>query len=209
VKYRHCIFDLDGTIIDSLKGIQHSFEKAYQTMLGKPYDGDITSKIGPPLEAMIQQVVPSISQAGLLRFVSLFKADYDINGYKKSILYDGILEVLKQLDKAGVRCYIATNKRFTPTRLVVDYLGLNRFFNDRIGTLDQQNFIHKGALLHSMLSENKIDKQTALMVGDTHGDYAAALENGIGFVFAKYGYQPDGIYQNIATTPLEILNFLQ
>lgn len=208
MKYKHCIFDLDGTIIDSISGIKHSFNSAYEQLFQKPCLEDITDKIGPPLIVMIKKIIPEISEKELSIFVNNFKADYDVNGYKKSILYDGIKEVFKKLQELNVKLYIATNKRYIPTLLITKFLQIDNFFFDKIGTLDTDNYENKAALIKDMIVKYGMKKTNVVMIGDTDGDFNAANLNKISFIFAEYGYQINGNFPIFIKKPIDILNLI-
>lgn len=90
------IFDLDGTLVDSRSGIIESFNFAFEKVFKKHPRFQISDLIGPPLDEILNKIEsPTINQEK--QFLSEFKKYYDNLGYKKSFLYNGVIEELTLL----------------------------------------------------------------------------------------------------------------
>jgi phosphoglycolate phosphatase len=207
----HCIFDLDGTLIDSCAGIAQSFGQAYQRMYNQPFEQDIAHLIGPPLDVLIETLIPDIAPMEKDIFKQHFKQAYDTVGYKASLLYEGTITVLAALQSMGIKLYIATNKRHLPSTLIVEHFDLLPYFGNRVAALDIATppFTNKTNLVQHMMEKYGMQTGNTLLVGDTEGDAKAAFQNKINFIFAQYGYQPTGVFPQSATTIIEILNFIK
>ena len=150
--YSTAIFDLDGTIIDSFPGIQHSFEVAYEKALSKPCSIDIKALIGPPIGDIFKKVTQIEDPAIVNAFVQEFQTQYDTEGYKHSVIYDGYDEVFRYLEDLGMNLYIATYKRDLPTKLILAEKDLKKYFNG-IYTVDMhgERFPNKTAVVSELL----------------------------------------------------------
>ena len=95
--------------------------------------------------------------------------------------------------------HIATNKRLTPTTLILDHLGWTQYFKS-IYALDSSlpSFVNKTAILSVLLDAEKISKNSAIYVGDRAEDSESAIENGLRFFGATWGYQDEELLSNDA-----------
>ena len=122
------IFDLDGTLIDSspsiLAGLEISIKK-YGLLPAFPLESHL---VGPPLKDTLRKLVGNQADIDLNLLVSEFKAYYDTSGFKESIIYPGIQDLLFQLYKANISLYLATNKRLDPTLKIINYFGWQSLF---------------------------------------------------------------------------------
>ena len=194
MSYKNFLFDLDGTLIDSAPGIEASFYIAYLKVYNTSCPKNITTFIGPPIDHVLTAVNGETNLVTINHFVDAFKQDYDTEGYKKSKLYDDVELVLEFLLKKKLNVFIATNKRVKPTKLILDYLSISKYFNHiYCPDILEYKFKNKTDLLAYILKTNSLSLSETIMIGDTIHDGLAAEENKLDFVLVEYGY---GQYQN-------------
>lgn len=191
---RDILFDLDGTLIDSSAGILASFGRvlaAHGLQAVVPLEASL---IGPPLAVTLRQVSGVEDETGLARLAEAFKADYDTTGYLATEVFPGVPEVLARLAAEGMRLFIITNKRMVPTRKILQSLGLAQHFTGT-HTRDETEPMapSKAAVARRVIARNAIDPARACFVGDSDEDAAAARENSLAFIHARYGYGAAGI----------------
>lgn len=191
--YKNLIFDLDGTLVDSAPGIVDSFKKAYLAIYKKDCQKFITPLIGPPIDQVLIMVNNETNLNIIKLFVETFKQHYDIEGYKNSKLYNDVDLVLDDLFKKNFNLFIATNKRVKPTKLILEYLSIGKYFNDIYcpDILDLQ-FKNKTDLIAHILKTNSLQLNETIMIGDTKHDGLAADENKLDFALVEFGY---GVYE--------------
>lgn len=186
---KSAVFDLDGTLIHSLPGIQHSAHVAIAKVvpgLGAP---DLSSVIGPPIRVMFQSLWPHLQPVVIDALVNEFRAHYLSEGCLLSVVYPEVFETLSKLKVAGLSMFVLTNKPTAPTKKILDYLGLATFFNATLSP-DSPNSPFRtkveGAL--SMMDRFGLVSRQTVLVGDGTDDLEAASACGFPFIAAAYGY---------------------
>ncbi len=189
MSYKNILFDLDGTLIDSAPGIEASFYFAYKKVYNTSCPQTITTFIGPPIDQVLTAVNGEANLEIINRFVDAFKQHYDIDGYKKSKLYEDVELVLEVLLKNKFKLFIATNKRLKPTKLLLDYLSIDKYFKDiYCPDILELQFKNKTDLIAYILKTNSLLLTETIMIGDTKHDGLAADENKLDFALVEYGY---------------------
>ncbi len=189
MQYQNLIFDLDGTLVDSLPGIHSSMKKAIEVVLPGETMPEMKRVLGPPLLQMFQKMWPKLSEQKINELVVAFRADYDLNGFLKSQLYPDVVEVLRALKIGKKNLYLLTNKPKIPTQLILKHLGIAPFFIDCMSpdTLNPP-FTEKGEGLRDLQVRHSMEINSSVMIGDSVDDAIAAQETGVGFIAAEYGY---------------------
>lgn len=186
---RNILFDLDGTVIDSYPGIQAAFNHAYVKLYGAPCSHDIRAFVGPPIKNIFAEISGEKDASKVELFAGHFQSEYDTDHYRKSELYPGMTDLLKQLSDKGMQLYIATNKRIKPTLLILDYLDIAPYFK-AVYSADstQPSYKSKVEMVAAILENESLNPAETLLIGDTHHDQEAAERNNIGFIYAGYGF---------------------
>ncbi|NTX11691.1 HAD-IA family hydrolase [Myxococcus sp. CA051A] len=181
---RGILFDLDGTLVDSLPDIIDSFLQAFPVHgLTAPTYAQVRALIGYPLDLMYAEFAPQHVPA----LCATYREHYPLNYMNRSRPYPGVLEALGTLRERGYLLAVATTKKSPMARRFVDAMGLGSVLHHVQGTDD---FPHKPApdVLHRALAELKTGG--LWMVGDTTLDLRAGKAAGLRTYGVTWGTHP-------------------
>lgn len=189
MKLKQIIFDLDGTLIDSADSILLAFKGAFAQADITPVQSLTKSIIGPPLKETLKYLSDSNDPNTINLLADLFMEQYDTVGYKETVVFDQIDEMLTRLNQMPVDLYIATNKRIKPTMLILDHLGWLSYFKG-IYALDEPTVLanDKTMLIANILAKHQMLARDSYYIGDTIGDKQAAEGNALHFSYANWGF---------------------
>lgn len=182
-------FDLDGTLLDSLAGIQYSAQAAVNTVLpGRVLPG-LRPFIGPPIGEVLQRAMPDLAPEAVPALVAAFRQSYDADGAMKTTLFPGVGEILNRARELGIRCFVASNKPAHITHRILQALTIHSRFA-RIVCKDSRlpPFASKAEMVACLLREFGLSPGATWLVGDCRDDHEAAQSNGVRFILAAYGY---------------------
>ena len=184
------IFDFDGTLIDTSRGILDSLSFAFESLNITP-DHSLTPQIiGPPLNQTLQFLCPNSSSHLLADLQARFRHHYDSFGIYYSLPFSGVIQMLCTLQSSNISLNIATNKRAIPTAKILSLLGWQKFF-DSVLTIDdsRSDSSPKTSLLRQVLNIHSVPPSHCLYVGDRLTDYEASRSTNIPFAFACWGFE--------------------
>ncbi len=190
------IFDLDGTLVDSLPGIEYAVDQALQATGRAPRKSSLRALIGPPIRQILSKTTEETDALILDTLEHAFRQSYDAEGWTKTTLNPGAKETLAWLKQTNRRAYLVTNKPKQATTQILQKLELTEAFTQvrcradlpvrsrPPGRLGQD----KPALLQALMNTQKIAAHSAIMVGDTQEDLNAAHQAGIPVAILRTGY---------------------
>lgn len=213
MRYKHAFFDFDGTIADSSAGITRCVKYALSQYGITENDMSVLRRfIGPPLQDMFMEIY-GFSREQADEAVLHYRVEYVNKGLYETTIFDGIPECLKTLSDAGVKCSIASNK---PTEMIdrmLLHFGLTEYITYVSGL---QEGVHTKTAAISLLQEKlgiQDDPSCAVMIGDRSYDAEGAMNRGVDFIAAVYGFgTPEEFapYPRIGevSRPLDIINIV-
>lgn len=167
------VFDLDGTLVDSLPDIIASFQYGL-THCGLPAveDAEVRLLIGKPLQEMYACYAPTRVD----ELCAVYREHYGRNCTVSTRPFPGAVEVLETLRARGYKLAVATTKRTDMARHVVAALGLNGHLDYVQGT---DGFPHKPAPDVIFRALDALQAEGLWMVGDTTHDLHAGRAAGL------------------------------
>lgn len=177
------VFDLDGTLVDSLPDIIASFQHSF-TVYHLPVPGEqaVRAEIGKPLEEMFATFAP----AHVHELSREYRRHYPEHFTDRSAPYPGVLELLTTLRDRGYLLTVATTKRSDMALRFTRALGLMAYLDVIQGTDDVP---HKPApdVIYKALSA--VAGEGLWMVGDTTHDIGAGKAAGLKTYAVTWGTQ--------------------
>ena len=182
-------FDLDGTIADSLPGIEFSIQEAFAAVGRTISVKDVRRFVGSSIRTILRNMEPSLTDSELELMAVSYRQSYDTTGCFKTILYPGVRETLDLFLSNGSVLFIVTNKPKLPTANILGELGITNSFREMVSPDSRTpSFNSKGEMLIDLITRYSVDLRMARMIGDTADDMQAAREAGVAFVHSAYGY---------------------
>jgi phosphoglycolate phosphatase len=183
------IFDLDGTLVDSVPGIQWSAEAAMRACGMTQPCRDLTPLIGPPIREILAHAAETSDPGELNRLEAAFRKVYDDDGWRRTVCQPGVIAMLGELRAAGLGLSVVTNKPSHATNLILPALAIGKFFQEVV-CRDSVSpvFGSKAEMLGHLLGRQAIRPGDCIMVGDTMEDCHAAAHAGIACFLVAHGY---------------------
>lgn len=188
---RAIIFDLDGTLVDSLLGIESSMRHAVCQVLPGESVPDFRAVIGPPLATMFALLWPELPKVKINTLVEEFRSHYSSVGCLGSKAFPEVSETLALLQAKGLSLFVLTNKPSVPSQKILAHLGLAHFFTEVLSPdSNPPLFFEKAEGAEFLLDKFNFAPHETALVGDGEDDARASSACGFRFIAAAYGYGP-------------------
>ncbi|BCR06369.1 haloacid dehalogenase [Desulfuromonas versatilis] len=182
------LFDLDGTLIDSVADLATGINLLRGELALPPLDiPTVRSYVGDGATALVRRALPEgeFSEARLQRFLELYSAHL----MEQTVVYPGILEFLEL--HAGRPMAVVTNKPLGFSLRLLEGLGLSGFFPVVLGGESCQAKKPDPAPVREALRLLGAKADSAVMIGDHHTDLKAGLGAGVRTCFCAWGIGSD------------------
>ncbi len=206
------IFDLDGTLVDSLQDLAGSVNHVLAELGLFPHPvGSYRQRIGQGARLMVSRALPADQQERLDQAVESFKRYYQDHCLDQTRAYPGIDHLLQQLHQGGIRLAVFSNKPQAMTTAIVEGLFPAGLFCACLG--QQEGCPRKpdptGAL--RITAELNCRPAATLFLGDSATDMKTAVAAGMMPVGVTWGFRSrDELIENgaqwILDTPGELLD---
>lgn len=201
------IFDWDGTLCDSLTSIvaafQHSAADIGFEILKR---SEISQIVGLSLSEAIQILYPDAKTNEIQRFSTLYSKHYRL--INDPVLFPGIERMLQNLILSGCFIAVATGKSRQGLKRDLDKLNLTKFFKIT-KTADFSAPKPNPQMLDEICEELFIDRDNAVMIGDTDFDVIMAQNANMRSIAVSYGaHSKERLLQSIpdivVSNPIEL-----
>lgn len=213
--YRVVIFDLDGTLLDTLEDLKNAVNYALNTC-GYPERTykEVQAFVGNGVKSLIRRAVPKeTNEADTEYCLSLFREFYALHSQDNTKPYEGISELLNNLRASGVKIAVVSNK----FDQAVKYLCRD-YFEDMIDiAVGESENIPKKPAPDSVLSVLRlldVEKEEGIYVGDSEVDIMTARNAGVKSVGVTWGFRDrqllvDKKADYIIDSPYELLDIIK
>lgn len=182
---RVVLFDLDGTLIDSVPLILSSMKHAFEGHPNAPPEREWVALIGTPLDAMIRRWAGD--EADVERVKERYKEHQWANHDAMVQAFPGVPALLDSLSARGVRMAVVTSKLEPSARRSLDFLGLSRHFELVVGLEATEKHKPDPAPVRYAVERLGARPDEAAFVGDSPHDVLAGNAAGVATVAALWG----------------------
>lgn len=213
MKYDAVIFDLDGTLTDTLGDLRNSVNFALR-QFGFPERtlDEIRSFVGNGVRKLIYLSVPeNTSEEVSEKCLDVFKEYYKNNSLVETKPYDGIIPMIEILKNQGIRTAVVTNKMHEAAKEIAEI-----FFGDLIDiTLGQIDGVAQKPEpdgIYHVLEKLGVSKEKSVYVGDSEVDCITAKNADIPCIGVTWGFRDESVLVEngadfIADTPDDIIRY--
>lgn len=189
--YELAIFDLDGTLLDTISDLSTACNVALETF-GYPRHSEETYKtyVGNGIYKLVERSLPleARKEENVLRVKEVFDAYYKAHSLDQTKPYEGIINLLKNLKSKGISCGVVTNKAHPYAVELV-----NLFFRDLIEhTVGQREGIptkpHPQGVLE-MMTYFKVPREACIYIGDSNVDMQTAQAAKLESIGVLWGFR--------------------
>ena len=190
---RAVIFDLDGTLIDSLPDVMNALNAVLAENERRAVTRDEASTMvgggaEPLLERAFDATGDSLPAERLMDCVDAFTAYYRQNPVTETTIFEGAVSALEELTERGMKLGICTNKPHKSALQVLRALDLDRYFDACFGKASLP--FHKPDRRHydEVARALGVAPDRSLYVGDSEIDVETARNAGVPMVLVPFGY---------------------
>ena len=214
MKYDLIIFDMDGTILNTLEDLKNSLnyvlqQAGYQTRTLE----EVRTFVGNGIRKTIERALPSdIEEEKIDELFSLFMDYYAIHNTDNTKPYTGVIDLLKELKHLGYKTAVVSNKQDSAVKSLCKkfFTGL---FDVEIG--EKENIAKKPDPdeVNDVLKILNIDRTKSIYIGDSEVDIQTAQNSKMKSIIVDWGFRDRKfLYEHgaevIVSNPSEILDII-
>ena len=209
------IFDLDGTLLDSIEDIASSMNKVLESLqLPTHKIEDYKHFVGGGVDILVENALNNQSKEIKDEVIKRFKIEYDGKLHSKTLPYDGIYELLDELKKLDINLAVLSNK---PHEFTVSYVNHFFFFFNFKEIHGQKKDVPKKPDPKAALDIVKcLDSscENTYFIGDTKIDMQTAKSANMTAIGVLWGFRDEKELRDfgadfIVSNPLEILKIIK
>lgn len=209
------IFDLDGTLLDTVKDLTNAVNHLLK-QLNRPLieDKQVKAYLGQGPKYLLEQALNEPLEGELFeRYFKIYNDYYQTHQLDYTKPYEGIPEVLKTLKESGYLLAVVSNKQEPVTKSLMEKLFPNTF-DVVIGTSKNNLPKPNPVMVLKVMEKLNVTKEETLYIGDTQTDMKTAINASLIKIAVLYGfrtkedlipYEPE----YFARYPLEILDIIK
>ena len=216
--YKACIFDLDGTLTDTLESLTYSVNATLKELgLGQITDMQCKAFVGSGARCLIEKALQAAGDPNAERVEEAMETYGRI--FKKYCTYhvapyNGIVEMLRELKEQGVQMAVLSNKPHLQTRDVVATFFEDETFSSVYGQREGVPRKPDPAAVHMILEELGVNGKECLYIGDSDVDMQTGCAAGVPTVGVTWGFRSkDVLIEHGATyvvdKPEEIISIVK
>jgi len=212
-EYSTYIFDLDGTLLNTLNDLAASTNYALRSVsLPEHSVDDVRRFVGNGVRKLMERAIEGGDNNPLFdEAYATFRKHYLEHGLDTTQPYPGIMEMLKELKGRGKRIAVVSNKFYDATQELVRH-----FFGEYVEVaIGERENIRKKPAPDTVVEAMRmlgVGKENAVYIGDSDVDFNTAKNVGIPCISVLWGFRDKDFLQSIGattfiTSPKELLDY--
>lgn len=186
-QYNHILFDLDGTLTDPQEGIINSVQYALKRFGVQRENHELLYFIGPPLHKSFEEIFGTEKKA--FEAVDVYREYYTVKGIFENKLYEGISELLEELNRNNKTLHVATSKPTKFAEQILYHFNIHNHFKIIMGSNMDGSRTEKQEVIQEILNQlTHVNPNEFVMIGDRKYDVIGAKQHGINSISVAYGY---------------------
>jgi phosphoglycolate phosphatase len=181
-----CLFDLDGTLIDSELGILSCIRHAFDR-LGVPAPAELRHWIGPPLRYSFAPLLDH-DPVRVEAAVEHYHERFHTVGWREHTVYPGIEAMIQRLLDAGHELAIVTSKPHRHAAPIIESFPFGRAFSRVYGPDPSSPHSEKASMIAAALADFGAAPEQTAMIGDRHFDIDGAVANRVRGIGVLWGF---------------------
>lgn len=206
--YDAVLFDLDGTLVDSIHDIAHAANDTLVKLGFEALDlAQITTFVGRGVDALVWQCLlecidePAPAPELYQQARTLFAKAYDLRVQQgKTPVFGQVREGLQAFQQAGYKMALVTNKPLSYTHIILEHTGLAPYFDLVVGGDSCEEKKPHPLPLQFACAQLEVEPEKSLMIGDSINDVEAAQQAHIDVLVVPYGYRQDASVEALGAT---------
>lgn len=193
-KLQAFIFDLDGTLIDSLADIAESINRMLDVR-GYPRceQGVFKQMVGDGMEKLVERALPEAvrSEALIKVCTEEYRAQYELLWQEQTRPYEGIVEMLAEMKQRGLKLGVISNKAHRFTVPMTEHFFGTQVFDHILGQRAEVPRKPDAAGAHEMAAFLGLQTSDMAYVGDSGIDMQFARNSGMRAVGVRWGFRSE------------------
>lgn len=198
MKYKLAVFDMDGTILDTLEDLKNSVNYAL-CQLNYPLRtlDEVRNFVGNGIPKLIERAVPAgTDKENELKVYQIFTQHYKLHCNDKTCVYNGIIDCLKSLKDGGVKLCVVSNKDDYACK-ELSKLHFGDLFDFSLGRSDGINKKPAPDMVNIALDYFNMENIDACYIGDSDVDFMTAKNSNLDFIGVSWGFKGYQFLQNL------------
>lgn len=216
MKYTTCIFDLDGTLLNTLDDLANSTNYALRLhSMQERTREEVRRFVGNGVKKLIERAVPAgTTEEETERVLADFRSHYLEHDKDTTRPYDGILEMLERIKNRGIRTAVVSNKFFKATESLCSHF-FGSLIDVAIGENEAAGIRKKPSpdTVREAIRQLEVETSDCVYIGDSDVDVMTAKNSGMDCISVLWGFRDeDFLSEKGATktvrTPSELTTLL-
>lgn len=214
MKKKLLIFDMDGTILDTLEDLKDSINHILE-QYGMPTRSleEVRSFVGNGIQKLVERSAKAgTDEATILRMFEDMKQYYQLHCYDTTKPYDGIVELIQTLRAKGYLVSVVSNKADAAVQELC-----SKFFDGLMDCAigEREGIARKPApdSVYMVMKELNVAPEDVVYIGDSEVDFATAVNAGIDCIVVTWGFREEAFLRQqgaevFAHKPQDIMQYI-